>query len=274
VNPFLKEHAVPLIGSTFLHVVLLAGGIALAWYTVAPKLTPPAAISAYVAARPAPRPAPAPAPAEQPAAPPQPDAQAIAEQQARERRAEQERIAEHNREVDAAARRASEAAAEREAKRQAAVAAEAERRAQDAKRKADAAAEAKRRADAAAEAKRKLAAAQLKDRESDLDKQLAAEEHRTGVEHAGLLQQYITEIQARIERAWNRPPTAKTGLRCTVLVSQVPGGTVTNVRIGECNGDSAVQQSITSAVYHASPLPPPPDPSLFERNLRLIFEPQ
>jgi len=34
-----------------------------------------------------------------------------------------------------------------------------------------------------------------------------------------------------------------------------------------------VQQSIQRAVNNASPLPPPPDPSLFERNLRLVFEP-
>jgi colicin import membrane protein len=58
-----------------------------------------------------------------------------------------------------------------------------------------------------------------------------------------------------------------------VYVTQVPGGTVTNVKIGACNGDAAVQQSITLAVYRASPLPAPPDPSLFERNLQLEFAP-
>jgi colicin import membrane protein len=48
---------------------------------------------------------------------------------------------------------------------------------------------------------------------------------------------------------------------------------VTQVTIGECNGDQAVRESIERAVYRASPLPPPPDPSLFDRNLRINFKP-
>jgi colicin import membrane protein len=48
---------------------------------------------------------------------------------------------------------------------------------------------------------------------------------------------------------------------------------VTNVRIGNCNGDQAVRESIEAAVYRASPLPPPPDPSLFERSLEITFKP-
>jgi colicin import membrane protein len=45
------------------------------------------------------------------------------------------------------------------------------------------------------------------------------------------------------------------------------------VRIGQCNGDQAVRESIEAAVYRASPLPPPPDPALFDRNLRIDFRP-
>jgi colicin import membrane protein len=40
-----------------------------------------------------------------------------------------------------------------------------------------------------------------------------------------------------------------------------------------CNGDETVRQSIEAAVYRASPLPPPPDPALFERNLEIRFKP-
>ena len=76
-----------------------------------------------------------------------------------------------------------------------------------------------------------------------------------------------------MQRAWIRPPSARAGLRCTVHVTQVPGGTVTSVVVGDCNADPAVRQSIESAVYRASPLPPPPDPSLFDRNLTLEFAP-
>jgi colicin import membrane protein len=34
-----------------------------------------------------------------------------------------------------------------------------------------------------------------------------------------------------------------------------------------------VRESIAAAVYRASPLPPPPDPSLFDRNLTITFKP-
>jgi colicin import membrane protein len=58
-----------------------------------------------------------------------------------------------------------------------------------------------------------------------------------------------------------------------VEVTQVPGGEVTGARVTQCNGDAAVRQSIENAVYRASPLPDPPDPALFERNLVLRFKP-
>jgi colicin import membrane protein len=58
-----------------------------------------------------------------------------------------------------------------------------------------------------------------------------------------------------------------------VFVTQVPGGNVVSAKLGACNGDDAVKQSILDAVSRASPLPPPPDPALFERNLELYFRP-
>lgn len=278
MNPFLKDHALSLFGSAVLHVLIGAAALALAWWTVAPKIIPPASIEAYIAApRPAPRPAaPSPAPpappttepapvATAPVTTPDPRIQERALAEVRARHEEAVRAANVKREAEAAAaRRSAEAeAAAREAKQRAAAAAEAQRRADEIRHKAEAAAEAQRRADAA----------QLSAKESDLAKQLAAEEHRTGAEQSGQLALYVSQLQAAIERAWNRPTSAKPGLRCTVSVGQVPGGTVTSVKLGDCNGDAAVQQSIIIAVQRASPLPAPPDPSLFERNLRLVFAP-
>ena len=90
---------------------------------------------------------------------------------------------------------------------------------------------------------------------------------------SGALAEWQAQIAARIQRAWLRPPSARPGIDCIVYVTQVPGGEVTNARVGECNGDQAVRESIESAVYRASPLPPPPDPALFERNLEIRFVP-
>jgi len=110
-------------------------------------------------------------------------------------------------------------------------------------------------------------------RENDLQKQLADEEGRSQAENAGLLNQYIAQIQQRVVRNWNRPPSARTGLECQVKVTQTPSGVVLTVQVTTCNGDAAVQQSIEAAVLRSSPLPPPPDPRLFERNLVFVFKP-
>jgi len=86
--------------------------------------------------------------------------------------------------------------------------------------------------------------------------------------------QYQEQIRARIERAWIRPASARTGLRCEVRITQVPGGEVVGVKVGTCNGDDSVRQSIEAAAYRASPLPLPADPALFDRNLVVTFRPQ
>ncbi len=91
---------------------------------------------------------------------------------------------------------------------------------------------------------------------------------------SGQLAQYQTMIKQKIERNWSKPPSARTGLECIVTVRQAPSGDVLDVNVDTCNGDAAVVRSIEAAVYKASPLPPPPDPDLFERNLRLTFRPE
>ena len=122
---------------------------------------------------------------------------------------------------------------------------------------------------------RRKADAEHKERlEAELWEQLEQEERRLTAENAGLLAQYKRDIQQRIERNWIKPPSAGAGLECVVQVTQIPGGEVVDVRVAACTGDMAVVRSIEAAVHKASPLPLPPDRSLFERNLRLIFKPE
>jgi colicin import membrane protein len=146
-----------------------------------------------------------------------------------------------------------------------------EARREDAKR----AEEAKHAADAKQddEAKR---AAELKaksEREAELRRQLADEEHVSAVEASPARAQYIARLSARIQNAWIKPPSARAGLDCIVNITQVPGGEVTGAKVTQCNGDAAARQSIENAVLRASPLPPPPDPALFQRNLVIHFHP-
>jgi colicin import membrane protein len=151
------------------------------------------------------------------------------------------------------------------------------KRSEDAKRAADAkqAEDAKRAADAkqAEDAKH---AADLKtkaEREAELRRQLADEEHVSAVEASPARAQYIARLSSKIQNAWIKPSSARAGLDCIVNITQIPGGEVTTAHVSQCNGDAAARQSIENAVYRASPLPPPPDPALFERNLVIHFHP-
>jgi colicin import membrane protein len=106
-----------------------------------------------------------------------------------------------------------------------------------------------------------------------LKRQLAEEERVAAVQSGPLRDQYVAQLQARIQRAWIRPPSATVGLDCLVQVTQVPGGEVTSAQVTQCNGDSAARQSIENAVYRASPLPSPADPALFMKSFSFHFHP-
>jgi len=196
----------------------------------------------------------------------------IAEDRRREREAaeaeERERQETERRVAEAEEQRQAEAAAEQKARADA----EAKRKAEaDAKKRAEQQAQAK----AAADKKRATEEARQRDqREADLKKLLADEELRTGAAFQSLKASYVRAIQAHVEQRWYEPPGIAAGMSCTVIVSQIPGGEVTGTRFGACNGSPAVRQSIETAVRNSSPLPAPPEPALFAREVQLVFTPK
>jgi colicin import membrane protein len=204
------------------------------------------------------RPAPVPQPAppvpkpEEPVGPPPPTPAELARREQAQRQAVEQAAAQK---AQAEKQRLEEQqAAERAAQEKAAAARQAEE-----KRKA--------------EVQRQAELADKSEREADLKRSLAAEQRVNTAATSSALASWRSQITAKITRAWLRPPTARTGLECNLYVTQVPGGEVTQVRVGECNGDQAVRESIEAAVYRASPLPPPPDPALFDRDLKITFKP-
>jgi len=252
--------------SVLLHAALL-GALAYGWllFRRPPRPAPTLAIEAHVVdsrsvrgvVQPAPQPAPPQAPPES-VGPPQPTSE---ERLQREQQRQQE---------EAAAAEQKRAAEEKAAAEAAAAAQAAEARAA-AERKAREEAEAQKRA--AEEKQRQAEAQEQAQREEDLKRDLAAEEEAKKARAGPALASWQAQIAAKINRAWLRPPTARPGIECMLNVTQVPGGEVTEVTIGACNGDQAVRESIEAAVYRASPLPPPPDPALFDRHLRIDFKP-
>ncbi|MBV8784414.1 MAG: cell envelope integrity protein TolA [Gammaproteobacteria bacterium] len=267
--------------SVLLHLMLLAA-LVYGWmlFRRPPPPAPTLAIDATVVdaravpgeTRPLPTPAPPPPepksePEPEPQGPPPPNADELT-------RREQERAAAAAAEQHAAEERAAQAQAAQR------LAAEEARRRLEEQRKADAQhkaeerrkAEEQRRATERAAQEQKAEAARQAGEREDLRRSLAAEEQARAARGPALAS-WQAQIQARISRAWLRPPTARPGIECDLDVTQVPGGTVTKVSIGQCNGDQAVRESIEAAVYRASPLPPPPDPSLFDTDLHIHFKP-
>ena len=225
--------------------------------------------------------------------PPTPDEIAMRQQAAQEE-------SQHEAEAQKALQARQEAEAAREAQRKAADAAAAEQAAEakqveetkaaaDAKKQAKARklAEAKKKAAAKLAAQKKLAeerklaeekklaeqqaSAERAARVADLQRSLQEDERATAA--SGALASWQSEITSRIQNAWIKPPTAQAGIKCVLNVGLVPGGSVTGVSIGECNGDDAVRQSIQTAVYNAAPLPPPPNGIPFPHQLIITFQP-
>jgi len=199
--------------------------------------------------------------------PPRPEAAgeqaSAAKEQAREAAAAAEsRRVEQQRAADARAR----ATAEQQRK------AEAQRKLDDAaalQQQEQAKAKAEREARLASEREAKLKAA----REAKLQAALAEEEAGEAIAQSGVIDEYRALLVQTIQRNWIRPATAQPGLECTLYVTQAAGGTVLDVKLGDCNGDAAVRESVTNAVYRSSPLPAPRDARAFERRLVIVFKP-
>ena len=118
------------------------------------------------------------------------------------------------------------------------------------------------------------AARRQTEQEAALSLALVAEEEAQQREQAEAMDQYIRLIENRIQQNWIPPASAQAGIQCVVHLTQIPSGDVVDVRIGQCNGDEAVVRSIEAAVLRSSPLPRPSIPSLFDRNLEVLFRPE
>jgi len=288
---FVRDHARPLAYSVLVHLVIVVGLVLnvtrFSQPAAAPMKVVPVVQSSIVDMSEVNR---------------QVKERAIAEQRERERKAQAEKekarqieikkkrdqeLREAKLKADAEKKKEAELQVKRQAQEKAArEKAEADKKAEaERKRKEEQARKAKLEAEKKAEELRKkkeaeelrrkqIEAQQRAEAEAQLREQMAAEEARNAAERSGLLAQYIALIGQKIERNWIRPPSAKPGLECVVQVTQIPGGQVVAVKVVRCNGDDAVIRSVEAAVYQASPLPDPADPSLFERRLQLIFRPE
>jgi colicin import membrane protein len=282
-----SDRVLSIVLSILIHAAIV-GALVWGWwqYRQPTVTTPSLAIEATVVrdaapqAAPAPPSPPAPPPPTDNPPPPEPVHDEQAEQQARQKLQEQERAAQEKRAADeqAAQQREREQAQRAEAEKAEAAKAEAERAAA-AKADAERAAAAKLEADRKAQQLAQQLAQQRKldqeraQREADLRSQMASEEHLNAVQASPAKAEYLSLITARINRAWIRPSSARPGVKCSLHITQIPGGEITHVVVAGCNGDEAVRQSVETAAYRASPLPAPSDPALFDPNIDVTFAP-
>jgi len=228
--------------------------------------------------KPEPEPVPEPTPVEE-QGPPKPDPAEIERKKEEERLAqeklEQQKLEEQKKAQEQEKLEAEKKEAERlEAEKEAAAKAAAEKAAAE-KAAAEKKALEKKKADEAAAAKKAAEEKARQAREDELRRSMEAEERTNALRSSDEMQRWLGQIQARVQRAWIKPPSAQAGFECIVRVTQVPGGEVTSVRVDSCTGgDAALRQSVETAVYRASPLPTPSNPALFDRNLTITFKPE
>lgn len=113
--------------------------------------------------------------------------------------------------------------------------------------------------------------------EAEALREKLAEEERQRQQNSARMEkmrsQYVKLIERHVARKWIKPASTTNDMFCEVLVTQNRVGMVLSVTTSQCNGDQAFQQSVEGAVRRASPLPDPPAPDVFEREVRFTFRP-
>lgn len=164
-------------------------------------------------------------------------------------------------------------AAEQKQREQEKKKAEAQRKKQEADRQA---AEQK----AAKEAAAKEAEQKRQQEQAAFERALAQEQQQLQEQaYATEAQSFMSVVQQRIQNNWSRPPSARNGMECELLIKLVPTGRVINVDIVRSSGDSLFDRSAVQAVKKAEQFPEiqKMKPEVFERyyrELQLIFRPQ
>lgn len=197
--------------------------------------------------------------------------------------AEQRRAAAEKAKAEKARREARLAEKQKQQAREQIAKAEAQRKLEEEKRQALEAEIAEK-----AEEKKKLQEATLQAQleqerarqEALLEQQLAEEEasRRESQKRQQLLslkETYVSSIAAKVKDNWRTPARISDQAQCELDITQSPGGKVTSVKVLNCNefAGEPFKDAAVKAVYRSEPLPEPPVPELFERNIKFVFKP-
>lgn len=202
-----------------------------------------------------------------------------AEEKKKREATEKNRVAAEKRRLDEEKKRIAAAEKQRKAEEQQLAEIEKQKKQLEAERQAEqqrlAALQEKRRAEEEAQ-QREDALKRQQAEELALQQKLAEEERLRSLNSERmqkLRSQYVMLIERHVGNKWIKPASTTNDMYCEVLVTQNRLGDVQSVRTIKCQGDTAFQQSVERAVLKASPLPDPPSPEVFEREIQFIFRP-
>ncbi|RCX02517.1 cell envelope integrity protein TolA [Marinomonas foliarum] len=205
---------------------------------------------------------------------------ARAKQQAQEKAEAQKKEAEQKREAER-----QRVAKETESKRLAQEAEKkrlAEQQAKDKQRKEELARKVEAERQAEEERKRQEEATRLAEEKKKAEEAAAlaaAEEAKKQAAEAQMVQSISGLINDRVTANWNRPPSARNGMKTYLRIYFLPNGEVRNVDVTRSSGDALFDQKAVDAVYKVRKIDELSeiDSYVFERNFRqvdLIFNPQ
>ena len=90
------------------------------------------------------------------------------------------------------------------------------------------------------------------------------------------LDAYRTAIATKVRRNLIAPPGLSGNPVALFEIEQIPGsngGEVISVQLVQSSGNRALDTAIERAIWKSSPLPPPANPGLFDRKLKVDFRP-
>lgn len=93
---------------------------------------------------------------------------------------------------------------------------------------------------------------------------------------SGEVDKYKALIISAISRQWILPDNVNPNLSCQFRIRLAPDGMVLEVSLAKTSGDPILDRSAQTAIYKASPLPVPSDPTLFNvfRDISLTVRPE
>ncbi|MGH8802870.1 MAG: cell envelope integrity protein TolA, partial [Casimicrobiaceae bacterium] len=109
--------------------------------------------------------------------------------------------------------------------------------------------------------------------QAEQEAQARAQQAATATARSRAEADWIDRIRSRIRSNINLPPEIAGNPEAVFDVVQLPTGEVLRVQMQQSSGIPAYDDAVQRAILKSSPLPPPPSPDLFQRELVLRFRP-